>query len=354
MMLLHSSAYRNPGQLLDDAVLVVEAGSSVTRSRICQYDKTIPSPVSVLRAPGESCRLRTLSALSIKEGSMVAPQYLCRSVLYAPASNTRALKKVRTLDVDSIIFDLEDAVAPSEKLSARETLTCALNAGEFGHRQRIVRINGIDTEWGVADARAVARMQCDAVLLPKAEDPELVEQVAALVTGMPVWCMMETPRGVLKALDIAALPSVAGFVLGTNDLAKEIGCATGGDRVAMMTALQTVLLAARSAGIACVDGVYNAFRDEEGFRAECEQGRALGMDGKTLIHPSQISVANAVFAPSDAETELSGRQIKAYDDAIARGEAVAVVDGRIVENLHVETARAVLAKAEAIRERAGG
>jgi (3S)-malyl-CoA thioesterase len=285
---------------------------------------------------------------------MVAPQRLCRSVLYVPASKTRALEKVGTLDVDSIIFDLEDAVAPAEKPAARETLARALDAGEFGHRQRIVRINGNDTEWGEADARAAAGMACDAVLLPKAEDPGQVEKVAALVSGTPVWCMMETPRGVLNALDIAALPSVEGFVLGTNDLAKEIGCATGGDRMAMMTALQTVLLAARAAGIACVDGVYNAFRDEEGLRAECEQGRSLGMDGKTLIHPSQIGVANAVFAPSDAETELARRQIEAYDDAIARGEAVAVVDGRIVENLHVETARAVLAKAEAISERAAG
>ena len=285
---------------------------------------------------------------------MVAPLRLCRSVLYVPASKTRALEKVGTLDVDSIIFDLEDAVAPAEKPAARETLARALDAGDFGHRQRIVRINGTDTEWGEADARAVAGMECDALLLPKAENSGQVEEVAALVSGTPVWCMMETSRGVLKALDIAALPSVEGFVLGTNDLAKEIGCATGGDRMAMMTALQTVLLAARAAGIACVDGVYNAFRDEEGLRGECEQGRSLGMDGKTLIHPSQIGVANAVFAPSEAETELARRQIEAYDDAIARGEAVAVVDGRIVENLHVETARVVLAKAEAIAERAAG
>ncbi len=285
---------------------------------------------------------------------MAAPQRLCRSVLYVPASKTRALEKVGTLDADSIIFDLEDAVAPSEKLPAREILAHALDAGEFGHRLRIVRINGTDTEWGDADARAAAGMECDAVLLPKAEDPGQVEQVAALVPGTPVWCMVETPRGVLNALDIAALPSVEGLVLGTNDLAKEIGCATGGDRMAMMAALQAALLAARATGIACVDGVYNAFKDEEGFRAECEQGRALGMDGKTLIHPAQIGVANEVFAPSDAETELARRQIDAYDGAIARGEAVAVVDGRIVENLHVETARAVLAMAEAIRERAGG
>ena len=283
---------------------------------------------------------------------MAAPQSLCRSVLYVPASKARALEKVGTLDVDSVIFDLEDAVAPAEKASAREILARVLDARDFGHRQRIVRINGTDTEWGDADACAVAGMKCDAVLLPKAEDREQVEHVAALVPGTPVWCMIETPRGVLNAPGIAALPPVEGFVLGTNDLAKEIGCATGGDRMAMMTALQAVLLAARSTGIACVDGVYNAFRDEDGFRAECEQGRALGMDGKTLIHPSQVGVANAVFAPSDAETELARRQIEAYEDSVARGEAVAVVDGRIVENLHVETARAVLAKAESIHGRA--
>jgi (3S)-malyl-CoA thioesterase len=160
--------------------------------------------------------------------------------------------------------------------------------------------------------------------------------------------MMETPRGVLNALSVADAAGMEGFVLGTNDLAKDLGCDTGGGRAPMMTALQTCLMAARAAGIACIDGVYNAFRDADGLRAECEQGRDLGMDGKTLIHPQQIAVANTVFAPSSDAVALARRQIAAFDEALAKGEAVAVVDGKIVENLHVATARATLARAEAI------
>jgi (3S)-malyl-CoA thioesterase len=160
--------------------------------------------------------------------------------------------------------------------------------------------------------------------------------------------MMETPRGVLNALDIADAVGMEGFVLGTNDLAKDLGCDTGGGRAQLMTALQTCLLAARAAGIACLDGVYNAFRDDEGLRAECAQGRDLGMDGKTLIHPQQIAIANETFAPSTDAVALARRQIAAFDEALARGEAVAVVDGKIVENLHVATARATLARAAAI------
>jgi (3S)-malyl-CoA thioesterase len=194
-------------------------------------------------------------------------------------------------------------------------------------------------------------MPCDAVLLPKADGPNDVDALAAIRPDLSIWCMMETPRGILNALAIADHPNVQGFVLGTNDLAKEIGCATGGDRLAMMTAIQTCLLAARAANIACVDGVYNKFKDDDGLRHECEQGRALGMDGKTLIHPAQVDIANEVFAPSEAAVDLARRQIAAFDAAIAGGEAVAVVDGRIVENLHIETARATLAKADAIRER---
>ena len=178
-----------------------------------------------------------------------------------------------------------------------------------------------------------------------------IEAVQSLAPGVRVWCMIETPRGVLNALETADCPEVDGFILGTNDLAKDIGCATGGDRAAMMTALQMALMAARAAGIACVDGVFNAFKDDDGLRFECEQGRALGMDGKTLIHPAQIDVANAVFAPTEDQIDLATRQIDAYDAALANGEAVAVVDGKIVENLHVVTARGILAKAAAIRER---
>lgn len=276
---------------------------------------------------------------------------LFRSVLYIPGSKARALDKARSLPADAIIFDLEDAVAPDEKDAARDTLAGELRSGGYGHRARIVRINSQDTPWGENDARAVSAMDCDAVLLPKVDGPEHVADLARLTGDLPVWCMMETSRGVLNALAIADRPEVQGFILGTNDLAKEIGCETGGDRSAMMTALQTCLLAARAAAIVCVDGVYNAFQDTEGLAAECAQGRALGMDGKTLIHPSQLDTANAAFAPTPEQITLAERHIQAYDAAIARGEAVAVVDGRIVENLHVETARRILSRAQAIRER---
>ena len=215
----------------------------------------------------------------------------------------------------------------------------------------MVRVNGLDTPWGKDDVRAVAEMDCDAVLVPKVESTAHIDGVRTLAHHLPVWCMIETPRGVLNALEVADHPAVEGFIMGTNDLAKDIGCATGGDRAAMMTALQISLMAARSAGIACVDGVFNAFKDDDGLKFECEQGLALGMDGKTLIHPAQVDLANSIFAPTDDQVDLARRQIEAYDEAIARGEAVAVVDGKIVENLHVETARATLAKAEAIRER---
>ena len=276
---------------------------------------------------------------------------LFRSVLYIPGSNSRALEKARSLAVDAIIFDLEDAVAPSEKSNARKTLVAELFAGGYGYRQRIVRINGLDTEWGAEDARTLAGADCDAVLLPKVEGENDIDALTAILPNVPIWCMMETPRGCLNALEIADCNAVQGFVLGTNDLAKDIGCATGGDRMPMMTGIQMCVMAARTAQIACVDGVYNAFKDDDGLRKECEQGRALGLDGKTLIHPAQIDTANRVFAPTDDQISLSERQIEAYNAAIARGEAVAVVDGKIVEGLHVETARAVLAKAMAIHKR---
>ena len=282
---------------------------------------------------------------------MSATATLYRSTLYIPASKERALDKARSLDCDAIIFDLEDAVTPEEKSAARQTLAQELAKGGFGHRQRIVRINALDTEWGADDARAVADMECDAVLLPKVNGPAHIKSLTEITKTLPIWCMMETPRGVLNALDIADCPSVAGFILGTNDLAKDIGCATGGDRSAMMTALQTCLMAARAAGIICVDGVYNAFKDDEGLKAECEQGRALGMDGKTQIHPAQLAIANAAFAPTPDQIDLARRQIEAFDAALARGEGVAVVDGKIVENLHIETARATLVRADAIARR---
>ena len=274
-----------------------------------------------------------------------------RSVLYIPGSRDRALEKARDLAVDGIIFDLEDAVTAEEKPNARALLAQVLAQGGYGARAQIVRINGMDTVWGADDLAAMAAIGPEAILLPKVGSAADVAAVAAKLDAIPaaehtrIWAMMETPIGILNAAEIARAPRMAGFVMGTNDLAKDLGARTRG---AMVMALQHCLLAARAAGIICVDGVYNAFKDEEGLAAECAEGRDFGFDGKTLIHPAQVAIANAAFAPSEAEIALARRQIAAYEEARAQGQGVAVVDGKIVENLHVETARATLAKADAI------
>ncbi len=273
-----------------------------------------------------------------------------RSVLYIPASKQRALEKARGLNVDAIIFDLEDAVAVEEKAAARGMLAAALAKG-YGARFRIVRINGLDTEWGAADVAATKG--ADAVLLPKVNSAADVEVLAALVGDLPIWAMMETPLGIMNAGEIAAHGKLAGMVMGTNDLAKDLNCRFRADRLPMMTSLQMCLLAARSHGVVAIDGVYNAFKDEDGLRVECEQGRDMGFDGKTLIHPAQLAVANAAFAPSTDEVDLARRQIAAFEKAEAEGQGVAVVDGRIVENLHIVTARQTLAKADMIAKLEG-
>ncbi len=273
-----------------------------------------------------------------------------RSVLYIPASKQRALEKARGLNVDAIIFDLEDAVAVEEKAAARGMLAAAL-AQDYGARFRIVRINALDTEWGAADIAATKG--ADAVLLPKVNSATDVEALAALVGDMPIWAMMETPLGILNAAEIAAHGQLAGMVMGTNDLAKDLNCRFRADREPLLTSLQMCLLAARSHGVVAIDGVYNAFKDEDGLRAECEQGRDMGFDGKTLIHPAQLAIANAAFAPSEAEVDLARRQIAAFEVAEAAGQGVAVVDGKIVENLHIVTARQTLAKADMIAKLEG-
>lgn len=268
-----------------------------------------------------------------------------RSALYIPGSKDRALDKARGLPVDVILFDLEDAVAPDAKVAARDTLHAALADGGYGARLKVVRINGLDTQWGREDAAAVAAMDCDAILLPKVNDPADVDALAALTPDLPIWAMMETPQGVLNAASIATHPKMAGFVMGTNDLAKDLNSR---GRSALMMALQHCLLAAKAGGIVALDGVYNAFKDDEGLRAECTEGRDLGFDGKTLIHPAQVAIANAAFGPTEDEIDLAKRQIAAFEAAQAEGQGVAVVDGRIVENLHIVTARATLDKAQAI------
>ena len=269
-----------------------------------------------------------------------------RSALYLPASNARALDKARDLPADAIIFDLEDAVAPAEKAAARGALRDAL-ARDYGNRARIVRINGFDSEWGRDDAAAFAT-GADAVLVPKVNGPADLDAVAAVVPGTPLWAMLETAAGVLNAAAIAGHSRLGGLVMGTNDLARELGCRDRADRMPLLPALGMCLLAARARGRVILDGVYNAFRDTDGLRAECAQGRDMGFDGKTLIHPAQIDIANAVFAPTDDEIALSRRRIEAFDAALAEGRRIAIMDGRIVENLHVETARATLDRAAAI------
>ncbi|MDH3264834.1 MAG: CoA ester lyase [Paracoccaceae bacterium] len=277
-----------------------------------------------------------------------------RSALYIPGSKERALEKAKTLPTDAILFDLEDAVAPDEKPNARRLLADTLDRGGYGPRALIVRINALDTPWGEADLAEIARARPEAILLPKVDRAADVEVLAkkldarAETAGTRIWAMMETPLSALNAAEIAAAPRMAGFVLGTNDLAKDLGARFRPDRLPLVTALQLCLLAARAYGLVALDGVYNAFKDQDGLRAECEQGRDMGFDGKTLIHPDQLAVANAVFAPSEAEIALARRQIAAFEEAEAAGQGVAVVDGKIVENLHVATAKAALAKAEAI------
>jgi (3S)-malyl-CoA thioesterase len=271
-----------------------------------------------------------------------------RSVLYIPGSKPRALDKARGLACDAIIFDLEDAVSPDEKTAARVTLAHALQTGGYGTRYKVIRINGLDTEWGADDARAAAKMDADAILLPKVGSPADLDALAEIVGDIPLWAMMETPGAMLNAAAIAAHGQLQALVMGTNDLAKDLQTRFRADRLPLMAGLGLCVLAAKAHDCAIIDGVFNAFKDDEGHKFECDQGRDMGFDGKTLIHPAQLDVANAAFSPSDAEVDLARRQIEAYDAVIASGQSVAVVDGKIVENLHVATARETLAKVDAI------
>ena len=273
-----------------------------------------------------------------------------RSVLYIPGSRERACEKVKRLSADGIIFDLEDAVAAEEKVNARALLSRVLTTGDFAHRVKIARINGLDTQWGRDDAIALADVQVDAILIPKVNSPADVSAVAELVPNTPLWAMMESPLGILNAAAIAAHPRLTGMVLGTNDLAKDLGTRFRVDREPLLYSLQACLLAARAYGLICLDGVFNAFKNDAGLRVECEQGRDMGFDGKTVIHPRQIGIANIAFAPSEAEIDLARRHIEAFNEAERSGKGVAVVDGKIVENLHVVMALQTLAKAEAIEK----
>lgn len=278
-----------------------------------------------------------------------------RSVLYMPGSNQRALEKARTLAADGLILDLEDAVSPDAKDVARTQVVEAVKAGGYGGRELLVRVNGLNTPWFYADVAAAATSGADAILIPKVESADAVRQVEAIMAAagapqsMAIWCMMETPRGILRAEEIAAAtPRLGGFVMGTSDLAKDLHCAHTPLRLPMVTSLGLCLLAARAYNLAILDGVYLDLADDAGFEASCVQGLELGFDGKTLIHPKTIDAANRVFAPSEREIEWSQKIIAAHAEAAAAGKGVVVVDGKLVENLHVENAKRMVRLAEQI------
>jgi citrate lyase subunit beta/citryl-CoA lyase len=280
-----------------------------------------------------------------------------RSVLYMPGSNVRAMEKGRSLPADGLILDLEDAVAPDAKLEARHQVVEVLKTGGFGRRELFVRVNGLNTPWGYEDLVAAAGSGADAVLLPKVESAETVRQADSILRahGAPatqaIWCMMETPMGILNCKEIAgASPVLGGFVMGTSDLAKDLKAAHTFERLPMITSLGLCLLAARAYGLAILDGVFLDLNDEAGFAHSCKQGAELGFDGKTLIHPKTIAAANEAFAPSEKDVVFARQIISAFAEAQAAGKGVAVVNGRLIENLHVEQARRLVALAEAIAQ----
>lgn len=287
---------------------------------------------------------------------MFDPHRPRRSVLYMPGSKARALEKAKSLAADALILDLEDAVAPAEKAAARDLIVQAVRAGGYGKREIAIRINGLNTDHGMEDLRAACDAQPDAILIPKAQSAAMIEEVEALMVkygaadSTQIWAMMETPLGVLHAEKVAtASTRLTAFIMGTNDLAEDLRAEQTEDRTPLIPALTHCLLVARSYGMVAIDGVYNAFRDTEGFAARCAQSRALGFDGKTLIHPAQIDTCNAAFAPDADAVETAKAQINAFEDAQERGEGVAVLDGKIVENLHAEAARVLLMRYNAIR-----
>src|SRR5919204_1381671 len=285
-----------------------------------------------------------------------------RSVLYMPGSNARAIEKARTLAADAVILDLEDSVAPDAKDAARRQVTDAVSAGGFGAREVIVRINGLDTQWWLDDLNAVGKAKPDAVLVPKVSSPNNLEDVAERMVDISadhkikVWAMMETPLAMLNARDIAAAARdvetrLAAFVMGTNDLAKDTRARITPGRAPMLPWLMTCVAAARAFGLDIIDGVYNDLGDAEGFARECKQGREMGFDGKTLIHPSQIGPCNSAFSPTTQEIEEASKLIAAFELPENRNKGVVQIEGRMVERLHADMARRTLAIARAVAER---
>lgn len=279
-----------------------------------------------------------------------------RSVLYMPGANARAQEKAKDLDVDTVILDLEDSVSPERKVEARERVCQAVRDGGYGHRELIIRTNGLDTQWHAQDLAAAAAAGPDGILVPKVNSAEEVHQIEAAMVqaGAPattrLWAMVETPVSIRNVYEIAAASErLAVLVMGTNDLVAELYAVHVPGRAPIMPALAQCLLGARAAGKTILDGVYNDVRDPDGFEAECQQGREFGFDGKTIIHPSQVEPANRIFAPSPEAIEHSRVVIEAFKEATAAGKGVLTVNGKMIENLHVRDAERILALAEAIQ-----
>ena len=288
---------------------------------------------------------------------MTAPPRPRRSFLFSPGSNARALEKGRTLAADGLIFDLEDGVASDAKDTARRQIADAISAGGYGGRELVVRINAPGTEWFEADIEAVAAMAADALLVPKVDDAATVVAVAQRLEAagapdsMAIWCMIETARGVLNAAAIAAAsPRLGAFLVGAADLSKDLRALHTPDRMPLLVSIGMCILAARANRLAVLDSPFFDISDDAGFARSCRQGRELGFDGKTLIHPRTIDGANAAFGPSPDEIAWARRIIAAYDEAAAEGKGVTVVDGQLIEGLHVAEARDLIALSEAIAE----
>lgn len=285
---------------------------------------------------------------------------LRRSALYVPGSNARALAKGRTLPADALILDLEDAVAARAKLAAREQVLAAVASGGYGHRELVIRVNGLDTPWGAQDIAAAAGSRADAVLLPKVASASEIRAAIRLLDAhggshLPIWVMAELPKAVLAIEEIARLaPRLAVIVMGTADLARAMRLPMAAERIGLLAALSRCVLAARAWGLDILDGVYTDLGDMAGLRASCQQGRALGFDGKTLIHPDQIGIANEIFGVSAEQAAVASRIVAAWEAAAAAGHGIAVVDGRMVEKLHAEEARRTLALQAAVAERDSG
>lgn len=274
-----------------------------------------------------------------------------RSVLYMPGANPRAMQKARELPADAVILDLEDSITPDAKAEARNNVVAELQRGGFAGREVVVRVNALDSEWGEADLMALRHCQFDALLLPKVADTEVIDRTLALFgeqSDLAIWTMAETPRGVLNIDSVAAHPRVRVIVMGTNDLAKELRIPQTPQRLGFLSSLGLCVLAARANGCDIIDGVYINLDDAEGLRAACHQGVELGFDGKTCIHPKQLAITNEVFSPSVEAIEQARTIVSGWQQAQQQGKGVLVVNGRLVEELHVQEAERVLALAQAM------